>query len=634
MSGTKADEHRISVAALRAETELMSPVSNYPIISCILASNFMNEQDMNIHNSPASIGRRDFLKFSTAAAAAVAMRTLGERQVSGQTQSAKRPNIFFIFSDEHRWCSLPFTEMPELVAPNLTRLAKEGTRFDNCTSTSPICVPYRGMLLTGRWPHESSCISNDYFGNSKVMGVEGPTIAQTFKKAGYLTGYVGKWHLDEESVYNAGFDYFKHWLYGDEHWNSKYRDVPTHEEYRVYKGYNAIGMTDQALEFLGQHAKDDQPFLLMLSLNPPHYRWDDAPEEYVKLYPQEKLPFRPNVTDPKFKAGLNLRNYQHYNAHITAVDHEIGRLMDSLKQLGLDDNTIVIYTADHGSSFGSNGESNKSNPYDEATRVPFLVRWPGHVPAGRIADNLGTIDLYTTLCGFAGITPPANCGGQDFSPVMLGKPGPDPSSQLMMVNNFQRNYFRTQLDPGGENNVYPYRGVRSKQYTFVVWAQGDWLLFDNQKDPSQMHNLVNDPAYAEVKAGLRKELAAWLAKAEDPFIPAEWLKLSLPERIAVENRHYSIMPYKKQWDKYKTDAVAPYLAGATDVQQKELHAAADRVFDESFFSTYRAYFQDVHTVIHYSKRPTEQLRDELATHEKKYADLFKSEADRILAAGR
>ena len=412
------------------------------------------------------IGRRDFIRISAGTAAAMALGEMSAHRLLGATGAGKRPNIIFFFSDEHRWCTLPFTEAPEVVAPNMARMAREGTRFDNCCSMSPICVPFRGMLITGQWPHQSSCISNDYFGNAKVVGAESPTIAHTFKKAGYVTGYVGKWHLEEESVYDAGFDYHKNWLYGDEHWATKFRDVPSHEPYKMDNQYNAISMTNQALEFMGQHAKGDKPFFLMLSLNPPHFRWDDAPEEFLKLYPEDKLVYRPNVVDEKYKKDTERLNYRHYHAHISAVDRELGRVMDALKQQGIEEDTLLIYTSDHGSSFGSNGVSSKTNPFDEAVRVPFVVRWPGHVPANKIVDhNLGTIDLYPTLCGLAGATPPAHCGGQDFSSVLLGKPGPDPASQLILANNSQRNYFQTELEPDKKSFFYPFRGVRTKRYT-------------------------------------------------------------------------------------------------------------------------------------------------------------------------
>jgi len=544
----------------------------------------------------------------------------------------RRPNILFVFTDEHRWSSLPFTDMPQMSTPNMERLAGQSSRFDNCISTSAICIPYRGMLMTGMWPHQSSIISNNYFGNGNIIGIDAPTIAHTFKDAGYVTGYVGKWHLKHETVYNAGFDYFKHWRYGDDHWATPYRDVPSHEDWHTYDGYNAIGMTDQTLDFVREHAHGEKPFLMMLSWNPPHWRWDDAPEEFVKMYPQDKMAFPPNVTDEKYKQGTNLLHYQHYHAHISAVDRQLGRLMDALDELGIADDTVLIYTSDHGSSFGSNGVGSKANPYEEAIRVPFMVRWPGHVPAGRQTDTLlGTIDLYPTLCGFAGIPVPAHCGGEDFSPVMQGQDGPDPTSQFILVNNFQRNYYRTRLEPGEWNYFYPFRGVRTKQYTFVVYAEGDWLLYDDLKDPYQLNNLVDDPAYAEVKEELRGELEAWLKKAEDPFIPEEWRELPLPERIARQNEYYTLIRSQGQWDQYKENVLAPYLAkGPSADREQQLRAACDRVFDVEFFGLYKALHNELHGQKRWTKLPLEELEARLKEHEQAYRERFAAEVEGIM----
>lgn len=581
--------------------------------------------------SPNPMPRRKFIKAATTATAFAACErfAFGSNQV---TEKAKRPNIVFVFSDEHRHCSLPFTEMAELSAPNMTRLSRQGTQFDNCCSTSPICVPYRGMLITGQWPHQSSCLSNDHFGDGDAIGIHAPTIAQTFNAAGYTTGYVGKWHLKEETVYNAGFDYFKHWLYGDEHWETRVRDVPSGEDYQTIEGYNATGMTDQAIEFIGENADGDAPFLLLLSINPPHWRWDDAPEEFLKLYPSDELPFRPNVVD-NAKQGKIRHYYQHYHAHISAVDHELGRLMQALDHAGITDDTILIYTSDHGSSFGSNGVYNKGNPFEESVRVPFIVRWPERIPADRVADhNLGTIDLYPTLCGLAGITPPAHCGGQDFSSAFLGKPGPDPVSQLLMVNNFQRNYFRSRLQPGQRYDMNPFRGVRTKRYTYAVDVFGDWILYDNRKDTYQMRNLADDPDYAEIRAELADELSGWLAKAEDPFIPAEWTALSLPERIALENEYYSLADFQDQWERYIEITIAPYLEGASPSNRQKLSELARQTFDREFFGLYKALDNELNGRKRWTDLPADALRRRLATHEERYTEIFQARARELLGS--
>jgi arylsulfatase A-like enzyme len=584
---------------------------------------------MNPSHPESTLRRRDFLKMGAAAAAVPAM----EQSALGVAASpSARPNIVFVFSDEHRWQSLPFTETPQMRTPHMARLATQGTRFDNCCATSPICTPFRGMLITGQWPHQSSCISNDYFGNSKVIGKESPTIAHTFKAAGYRTGYIGKWHLDEDTVFDAGFDTFKHWLYGDDHWKTKFRDVSAGEkEYRMIEGYNATGMTDQAIDFMKENAGGKAPFLLMLSINPPHWRWDDAPPEFLEHYPADQLPFRPNVAE-RYKSGKEAEFYRHYLAHIGAVDREIGRLMDHMDQLGLSKNTVFIYTSDHGSSFGSNGVGSKANPYEESVRVPFFIRWPDRIPAGRVADhNLGGIDFYPTLCGLAGITPPKDCGGRDFSRVILGKSGPDPATQFTLFNSSERNYFLSRLNPGTRGVFSPFRSVRSKTHTYAVDGLGEWFLYDNQNDPYQMKNLVGDPAHAGVKAELQKELQQWLAKAEDPFIPEEWRKLSLPERIAAQNEHYSLIKYQQEWDALRAAAVQAHAAKANPAQRQELEAAAIRIYDKEFFGLYKAIERALNGPRKFTDIPPEELQSRQTALGKSQAAQFKAAAAKILA---
>jgi len=578
--------------------------------------------------SKAGIQRGDFMKFEAAAAATIA--PVGCALANHAGKQGKRPNVIYVFSDEHRWQSMPFTMEPHMITPNMERLAAEGMSLDNCCSTSPICVPYRAMLMTGQWPHQSGYVSNHWYGDGKSIGINSPTIGHAFKQAGYKTGYVGKWHLMNETCKNAGFDFFKHWLYGDEHWATEVRDIPSGGEFETVEGYNAIGMTDQAFEFMDDASTGEDPFFLMLSLNPPHWRWDDAPEEYMKLYPDDNMTFPPNVEE-KYKTGRERFYFQNYQAHITGIDVQLGRIMDYLMEKGIEEDTILVYSSDHGSSFGSNGVGSKANPYEESIRIPFIVRWPGHVPAGQTADqNVGTMDMFPTLCGLAGISATAECGGEDFAPVLLGQPGPDPETQFLCVNSFPRNYFRNQVR--GEHQTYfcPFRGVRSKQYSYVFNAAGEWFLYDNKNDPYQLENLVDDPNFADVKEKMQKELDAWLAKAEDPYIPEEWKKLPLPERIAVQNRYYTVEPFTKEWNAYKADALKPTVAQATPAQAEKLQAAADRVFDEDFFGLYKALSNELKGKKRKGVRPLREIKIQLAAHEEKASAAFKAEADQIL----
>jgi len=586
------------------------------------------------------VSRRDVLRMGLGGAAAAVLGTSPLARAA-EERGKKRPNVLFVFSDEHRWCSLPFTQMPDAVTPTFAQFAGEGTSFDRCISNCPICVPYRGMLMTGLWPQESR-IGPD---NRALAGVgpkeAGRTIgryglARTFREAGYVTGYVGKWHLVDDSVYGAGFDYHKDWLYGDDHWTTKWRDVPSKEEYRTYKDYNAIGMTDQTLDFVRQNAGGEQPFFMMLSWNPPHWRWDDAPEEFVDLYPEDRISYRPNVT-PQYKEGKQLLYYRHYHAHISAIDAQMKRLLESLDELGIAENTIVVYTADHGSSFGSNGMYSKRNPYDESNRVPFLIRWPGHVPAKKRSDLLmGAIDIYPTLCGMTGIDPPAHCHGQDLSAAMLGRPCEADDSQFIFDVYCQANYMREQRNPGGHNWNAPYRGVETGRYTFAVDSRGKELLFDNVEDVYQMKNLADDPAAATIKAALAAQLSEWVRKAEDPYIPEEFRNLPLPERLMKLNEHYSWQFLEPGYERYKKGRLDEFRARTkSDAQREELASLCDRIFDRSAFAAINGVNSDLWAIR--NKRPgTNPAR--LAAFEKEKERLekprleqFRAEAEKILA---
>ena len=277
-------------------------------------------------------------------------------------------------------------------------------------------------------------------------------------------------------------------------------------------------MTDQALEFID--ANGDGPFLLMVSWNPPHSNFTDAPKEDKALYPPDSLPFRPNMkqatglVERRKKRGWSV--YKGYHAHVTAIDRELGRVMAKLDELGLANDTILVYTSDHGSLLGSHGVGGKRQPYEESIKTPFLIRWPGVVPAGKRAKSLlGTVDKMPSLCSLAGVPVPESCVGFDFAAAMRGQKGPEPESQFIM-------HIAKDHASGGQNHPAPiFRGVTTGRYTYAVYPDRPWCLFDNEADPHQMKNLIDDPAHAELRAKLRGMLAEWLKQAEDPFeLPA------------------------------------------------------------------------------------------------------------------
>lgn len=462
---------------------------------------------MSMRNK-SRISRRAFL----GAAAGGVFMAPRHRGAVRRGRAGKRPNVVYLFSDEHRWQSMSFTELPQIQTPHMATLASQGAEFTQCISNYPVCSPHRAMLLTGRWPYQTGVIDNGL-----PLAQSEMTIGKAFAAEGYRTGYIGKWHLVGKRAEPFGFEHSLIWDNTDVHWDQSIYHPAVGGPVQP-RGYNATLMTDQALEFMEQHRKD--PFFLMVSWNPPHASFVDAPETKKALYPQGSLPRRPNWRSAQAGATegrpFGPRNdwpeYEGYHAHISAIDDELGRVMARLDELELTDNTILIYSSDHGSMFGSHGVGGKRQPYEESIRVPFLVRWPDRVEAGRKSPALfGTIDIVPTVCALAGVRKPKACAGNDLSPHLLGKRGPNPESQFIM-------HISKDKATGGQNHPAPlFRGVRTQRYTYASLDGGNGLLFDNHADPYQVNNLHDEPAYRSVREEHEAMTREWLRKSGDGY---------------------------------------------------------------------------------------------------------------------
>lgn len=449
------------------------------------------------------ISRRTFL---TATGASIAV---GCGMVQGAAAETTQPNVVFVFSDEHRYQSMSFTEMTAVQTPTMARMAQEGFTFHRCISNYPVCSPYRAMLMTGRYPYQTGVIDNDIALNADEFA-----LGDVFRQAGYRTGYIGKWHLGGTRAEPFGFDLSLIWTDTNTHYDkSQYH--PAGKAPQQPKGYNATLMTDQALAFMAE--PNDKPYFLMLSLNPPHANFTDAPPDKLALYPDGSLPRRPNVNlDNASNSGhIAQKNgspqYEGYHAHITAIDGELNRVLEAAAASSRE--TIVIYTSDHGSMFGSHGMGSKRQPFEESIRVPFMAWCPQRIAAGKSSNALiGAIDMMPTLCGLAGVSQPDTCMGQDFSGHILNGSGPEPDAQLIM-------HIAKDNASGGQNHPAPiFRGVRTGRYTYVVGESGPMYLFDNQEDPYQMHNLVADTERAGLRKELHSTLAVLLNNAADSFL--------------------------------------------------------------------------------------------------------------------
>jgi len=415
----------------------------------------------------------------------------------------ERPNVVFAFSDEHRWQSLSFTETPALRTPRLERLAAEGTQVNGCLSNYPVCRPFRAMLQTGQWPAQ-----NGVLGNASVLETDANTLGRRFRAAGYTTGYIGKWHLGSRYVVPFGYDFSRVWRNTNNHWDCGYYDGPGPEDRVPLAGlYNAEAMTYQAIEYLEQGPQ--APFFLVLSYNPPHPSYTDAPKEFLDLYPDEaSLPLRGNLDASSFDESQWL-DYRGYHAHISALDRELGRFLDALDRLGLADNTIVVYTSDHGTMLGSHGLWGKRLPHEESIRVPLLVRWPGRVPAGReLAGSFDSVDFLPTLLELTGLAAESALPGRSRAEALLGGAAESDDQLLMQCS--------TEKDNEDEPDVPLYRGIRTASHTLAVGEDGPWLFFDNRADPLQVENRVAAVPAATLD-DLTERLRGLQSRAGDSF---------------------------------------------------------------------------------------------------------------------
>ncbi|MEO6924977.1 MAG: sulfatase, partial [Bryocella sp.] len=431
------------------------------------------------------MNRREFVKQGVATSLAV---PLIERAHAAKPGSSKKPNVLYVFSDEHRACSLPGEAFNGAHAPTLAQFASQNLSFQNCISNYPVCSPYRGIFLTGKWPHDSGIVDNRI-----QLSVDSGSIGKTFRDNGYYTSYIGKWHLSSnDGIFvppgpaRQGFKDWHIWAKTNPHFDKSFTFNPVTGQKIQPKGYNCTLMTDMALDFLSERkaSTDDKPWMLILSWNPPHPPFDDAPPEEMKLYDPAAMALRPNVKlnpahSHEMLSEKSLRSAQQgYYAHITAIDKEFSRILQALKESGQAENTIVVYTSDHGEMMGSHGYMGKRMPQEESCRVPFFIRYPGVTPSGRNSDVLlSAIDIYPSLCGLAGIPVPSHCAGHDLSAAMRGHSITSPESVFLM------HIQKTQASGGLANPAPLFRGVRTSRYTYAVADNGRWCFYDNHEDP-------------------------------------------------------------------------------------------------------------------------------------------------------
>lgn len=458
------------------------------------------------------------------------------------------PNLIYIFPDEFRAQAMGFRGEDPVLTPNLDALAQESLVFRNAYSNCPLCSPYRGILFTGRYPFSNGVTGNCHSGHPDCyLREDDRCLPDVLSENGYQCGYIGKWHLEtprEEDypyidarrqdglIWDAytppgkrrhGFDFWYSYGCCDWHFTPHYwkNEAGIRERIDV-KGWSPIHETDVAVDYI-QRVDTDRPFALFLAHNPPHMPFEQVPHEYLERYEgktADELLVRPNAE----KIDLATDNVKRYFAAISGLDDQLKRVLDALEERGLRDNTIVVYTSDHGEMMGSHGRMGKACCYDEAFRVPLLIRYPEKLRP-RVTDMIfSTVDLMPTLLTLMGLggAIPEGLHGKNAVGALLENRDEAIRQALYVLGENQRGFAderftfcmeRTEAPEGagaagGAGTADVSGGASSQENAFTC------LLFDHQADPYQIHNLA--PERPELVQECRQRLAGLLEECGDP----------------------------------------------------------------------------------------------------------------------
>jgi len=432
----------------------------------------------------------------------------------------KKPNIVFIISDDQGYWSLGCAGNKEIITPNIDWLSSEGIRFENFFCASPVCSPARASLLTGCIPSQHGVhdwLRDDDERQSTIEYLaEQYSYTKALAAAGYDCALSGKWHMGASAKVQQGFS---HW-FCHKSGGGPYYGAPLYRDGELYREENYVtdAITDDALAYLDSRAGTGTPFYLHVAYTAPHAPWlNNHPKEYTNLYedcPFDSVPHLSRHPDSIYLtdevAKDERANLIGYYAAVTAMDTNIGRLMAKLEELGLAEDTLVVFTADNGFSCGHHGFWGKGNAtfplnmYEESVKVPFIARHTGYIPAGSVCEALvSAYDFMPTLLEYVGV--PAVDGqarpGVSFAPALLGK-------------DFSQHEEVVVLDEYGPNRM-----IRGRRFKYVTrYPYGPNELYDLETDPCETVNLLKDSRYETLERKMKQKLEEWFARYVDPAI--------------------------------------------------------------------------------------------------------------------
>lgn len=467
-----------------------------------------------------------------------------------EVQGAK-PNILFVFTDDHAAHAISAYGSKINTTPNIDRIANEGMKFERCYVTNSICGPSRATILTGKYNHR-----NGFVRNGNVFNGEQQTFPKLLKKVGYQTAVIGKWHLRSTPT---GFDHYDVLIGQGPYYNPpmKSRGDDGNPVTTKHTGYTTDIITDKTLDWLKSTRDKSKPFMLMMQHKAPHRNWQPGPD-HLTMYDDVEIPEPDSLRDDysgkaspartqtmtvtrhlsanDLKLNGAPRNltesqkeiwnsaYAHKNKAfeeaqlsgdellkwkyqryikdylrcVASVDDNLGEVLDYLDQSGLSKNTVVMYSSDQGWYLGDHGWYDKRWMYEESLKMPFVVKWPGVVTPGSVCHEIvSNVDFAETFLEIAGAKIPQDMQGHSLIPLLKGK----------TPNNWRTTFYYHYYEFPGAHSVRRHYGVTTGRYKLIHFYNIDeWELFDLDEDPEEYNSVYGQPEYNAIFADLSREL--------------------------------------------------------------------------------------------------------------------------------
>lgn len=442
--------------------------------------------------------------------------------------SSSKPNVIVVLCDQLRAFEIGCYGSTVVSTPNMDRLAANGVRFEIACSNNPVCTPGRSILLSGQYGR--TCMG--HLGNvhepiPERVQLRDTTIAEAFKSAGYDTALLGKWHIGPLPS-TIGFDFSVYPKVAHRYTHQTYIDETG--EPLIFHDYSANYEAQVLDRYIADHT--EKPFFLYYNISQPHMPLGDAPEKYREMYPRDAVQLRKNVFNDgamsydEFWFRIYLWDYLFYVKHlpyteeslgdfdlvdltrlyygmVTWADDQLGNLIRCLERNGIAENTIVVFTSDHGDNLGSHGAFNKDLLYDEANRIPIIYQWPSQLQASRTTNQVASlVDIMPTTLGLAGIPIPPAVQGTDLSSVVRGEAETVGENCAFIENSPGHIGIRT------PTHLY---GVQKRKGQGRTWeiTDPDFQFFDTMADPFELDNLAKSPNRPPIGDELRAKVVRW-----------------------------------------------------------------------------------------------------------------------------